>query len=111
PLLVADLGVERDPLPAGQLALLAVLEEEAPGDARVGLRAGVDVEGLLPVAVLRPLADDVAAADDEQLVGAFDGGAELPGLVELVPVDAPDLADLGLLRGVGNAAVGQQRAP
>src|SRR6185436_20366084 len=82
-----------------------------PRHARVRLRAGVDVEGLFPVAVLGPLADDVAAADDEKLVGALDRRAQLPGLRELVPVDAADLADLRLLRRVGRAALGEQRPP
>src|SRR5262249_17564968 len=78
PLRRADLRVEGQLLAAGELARLAVGEQDAERGARLGLGTGEDVEGLLRVAVLVPLADDVSLPNNHQPRPATAGHAALP---------------------------------
>src|SRR5262245_43752449 len=111
PGVVADLGVERDLLATGQPALLAVLDQEAEREAGARLAAGAAVDGLIGIALLVPLADDMPLADHQEGVGAVDLRTVLPRQGELVPVHAGRLGDFLFDHVVWLALFGDERAP
>src|SRR5205823_13656204 len=66
PIFVADFGVQRQLLAVGKFAGFAIGQEQAEGQAGVGLGTGIYVEVLVAITVFVPFSDDVAVTNNEQ---------------------------------------------